>query len=150
MKAQDTEEFIRNVSGQNCKEYVLEKMKAQGNRITNQRRILLDVILDSESSCCKEIYYNAVKKDPSIGIATVYRMVNLLEELGAIQKKNICKLVHETCHEGKIKCRVELEDGSDLELSEKLLAEVLENGLEKRGYIKGKKIREISLIPQNK
>ena len=37
-------------------------------------------------NCCKEIYYEAVKKDPSIGIATVYRMMNLLEEIGAVSR----------------------------------------------------------------
>ena len=39
--------------------------------------------LQEECTCCKEIYFLASKKDPNIGMATVYRMINLLEEIGA-------------------------------------------------------------------
>lgn len=62
------------------KDLVIEKLREQGCRITKQRRMLLDIILEEECSCCKEIYYKAVKIDPSIGTATVYRMINTLEE----------------------------------------------------------------------
>ena len=38
--------------------------------------MLLDIILEDECSSCKEIYYRATKKDPTIGTATVYRIIN--------------------------------------------------------------------------
>ena len=50
-------------------------------------KLLIDIILSDECSCCK-IYYKAVHEDPSIGIATVYRMVKTLEDIGAIDRKN--------------------------------------------------------------
>ena len=53
---------------------------------------LLDIILDEDCSSCKEIYYKAVKRDDSIGIATVYRMVNTLEDIGVISRKNMYKV----------------------------------------------------------
>ena len=68
------------------KEEILREMKRRGKRITEQRKILMDIILENPHNCCKEIYYEAVKKDPSIGIATVYRMMNLLEEIGAVSR----------------------------------------------------------------
>ena len=68
------------------KEEILREMKRRGNRITEQRKILLDIILENPPNCCIEIYYEAVMKDPSIGIATVYRMMNLLEEIGAVSR----------------------------------------------------------------
>lgn len=52
-------------------EVVIEKLRSHGLRITNQRRILIDIILEHDCASCKEIYYLASKKDPSIGIATV-------------------------------------------------------------------------------
>lgn len=67
------------------KEEIIEEMKRRGKRITEQRKILLDIVLKNPHNCCKEIYYEAVKKDPSIGIATVYRMLNMLEEIGSSQ-----------------------------------------------------------------
>ena len=66
------------------KEIVIQRLREQGCRITKQRLMLLDVILNEDCSCCKEIYYRAAEVDPGIGAATVYRMVNLLEEIGAI------------------------------------------------------------------
>ena len=71
---------------------VLRKLKEQGCRITKQRRILLDIILEENCSCCKEIYYKASRIDSSIGAATVYRMVNLLEEAGAISRRNMYRV----------------------------------------------------------
>lgn len=72
-----------------AKERIIQKMKEQGCRITRQRLILLDVILENDCSSCKEIYYRASKRDKSIGAATVYRMFNTLEEIGAVTRKNI-------------------------------------------------------------
>ena len=68
------------------KEMVLQKLREQGCRITKQRKVLLDVILQEECASCKEIYYKVAALDPGIGAATVYRMVNLLEEIGAISR----------------------------------------------------------------
>ena len=53
------------------REEILKKLREQGCRITKQRQLLLDIILQEEYSCCKEIYYKAAKQDSSIGIAAV-------------------------------------------------------------------------------
>lgn len=68
---------------------IIQRLKERGCRITKQRLVLLDIILNENCSCCKEIYYKAVKNDSSIGSATVYRMVNLLEEIGVIRRNNM-------------------------------------------------------------
>ena len=74
------------------KDIIISRLKQQGCRITKQRIMLLDVILEEDCSSCKEIYYRASKKDPSIGTATVYRMINTLEDIGAISRKNMYKI----------------------------------------------------------
>ncbi|MFR5733737.1 MAG: transcriptional repressor [Clostridium sp.] len=51
------------------------------------------------------------KRDPSIGMATVYRMVKTLEEAGLIQRKNMYRIdyagygsrAHGVCMKGKEK-----------------------------------------------
>ena len=68
------------------KENIIEKLRERGCRITKQRQILLDVILKEECSCCKEIYYKAARRDSKIGMATVYRMVSTLEEIGVFSR----------------------------------------------------------------
>ena len=72
-----------------AKEVIIQKMKDSGCRITKQRMILLDIILEEDCSCCKEIYFKASK----IGVATVYRMINSLEEIGVISRKNMFKVM---------------------------------------------------------
>ena len=74
------------------REFIIKKLKEKGFRITRQRRMLLDVILANECSSCKEIFFVASRRDNGIGTATVYRMVNLLEEIGAIDRKNMYRV----------------------------------------------------------
>ena len=75
--------------GMKNSELVIDALRGHGCRITNQRRILIDIILENDCASCKEIYYLASKKDPSIGIATVYRMMRTLEEYGIITRKSM-------------------------------------------------------------
>ena len=74
------------------KQEIIQQLRMRKYRITNQRQMLLDIILEGDCSSSKEIYYKAAKKDPGIGAATVYRMINTLEEIGAINRKNTYKI----------------------------------------------------------
>ena len=74
------------------KGFIIQELKKNGCRITSQRQLLIDIILQDECSCCKEIYYRAAKHDPTIGMATVYRLVKTLEEAGMIQRKNMYRI----------------------------------------------------------
>ena len=74
------------------KDLIVRKLKEHGCRITVQRMLILDIILEGDFSCCKEIYYRAMEQDSKIGTATVYRMINTLEEIGVISRKNMYKV----------------------------------------------------------
>ena len=93
-----------------AKEAIVQKLKASGCRITKQRLMLLDIILEENCSCCKEIYYRASRIDPSIGTATVYRMINKLEEIGAINRRNMYKVACDPDCDLQNACTVELDD----------------------------------------
>lgn len=125
------------------KDLIIQKLKEQGLRITKQRLILLDIILEEDCSCCKEIYYKASQKDNRIGSATVYRMINTLEEIGAISRKNMYKFTGSDVDE-ELECvpccRMELDDGTVLQLSDRKFRQVLTCGLESCGYMTGKRI----------
>ena len=125
------------------KESVLKTLKDKGCRITNQRKVLLDVILDEECTSCKEIYYKAVEIDPNIGAATVYRMVNLLEDIGAISRRNIYKI---SCNLDCVKdnaCTIELDDNMVYHLSRKEWNSVIMKGLKACGYLDNQKVNRI-------
>ena len=66
----------------NKKDQIIEKLKEKGCRITKQRLMLIDIILENDCSSCKEIFYKASRADHRIGVATVYRMINALEDIG--------------------------------------------------------------------
>ncbi|HIQ75676.1 MAG TPA: transcriptional repressor [Candidatus Cottocaccamicrobium excrementipullorum] len=79
------------------KEQVIRELKRRGKRMTKQRLLLLDIILDGRYSCGKEIYYDAIKVDPTIGLATVYRMLATLEEIGIVSRCYQCSLEQDSC-----------------------------------------------------
>ena len=74
------------------KEKIIEELHRQGYRMTDQRRVLIDIIVSGEVGSSKEIYYEAKKKIPGIGMATVHRMISTLEDTGLISMKNRYKL----------------------------------------------------------
>lgn len=124
------------------KEEILNRLREKGCRITKQRSMLIDVILESDCSCCKEVYYIAAKKMPDIGIATIYRMINSLEEIGAIEKKNI----HCVCcnQENAIEnCVVELEDRRRITFNQEMLQQIIQKGMEACGYVDMGKVNRV-------
>ncbi len=80
------------MSLQDKKNYILRELKKGGCRITSQRQVLIDVILRDQCGSCKEICYQAIKEDPTLGLATVYRMVKTMEEAGLIRRKNMYRV----------------------------------------------------------
>lgn len=68
------------------KEDIIREMKHRGKRITQQRETMIDVITTEQCSNVKELYYKVAKIDSGIGLATVYRMLMTLEEIGAIER----------------------------------------------------------------
>ena len=68
------------------KEQVIQEVQKRGKRITGQREMVLDVILEGNWGSCKDVYYEARKRDPKLGMATVYRTVNTLEEIGILTR----------------------------------------------------------------
>ncbi|MEG0641934.1 MAG: Fur family transcriptional regulator [Clostridium sp.] len=67
-----------------------EQMKLQGYKLTPQRRAVLDVVVEHEGKhLSTEEVYDIVKKGcPEIGLATVYRTLQLLEKIGVVCKLN--------------------------------------------------------------
>ncbi|MBM7022979.1 transcriptional repressor [Treponema sp. Marseille-Q4523] len=68
---------------------ILASFRENKMRVTDQRKQLLEIILQNPDLSPKEILYIAHKKDSSIGRATVYRMVHSLQELGYIRRQYV-------------------------------------------------------------
>ena len=129
------------------RELIIQQLKDRGYRITKQRRILLNIILREECSCCKEIYYQAVRQNLQMGTATVYRLINTLEEIGAINRKNMYKIACSEECEMKKACKIEFEDNTVIELTASKWSQVIKSGLETCGYLNNQKIRSVVAAP---
>ena len=64
-----------------------KKCKSQGVRLTDQRKIIADVMSNSnDHPDVDELHKRVNKIDQKISIATVYRTVKLFEEAGIVEK----------------------------------------------------------------
>ncbi|MBM6947640.1 transcriptional repressor [Mordavella massiliensis] len=126
------------------KDAIIERLKENGCRITKQRKILIDIILENDCTSCKDIFYKASREDKKIGVATVYRMINALEEIGAISRKNMYRVAcGEEC-ENEDGCEIILEDDTVFRMPKAKLDQIVQDGARQRGYLSaGKKIAKI-------
>ena len=119
------------------KDEIIERLKENGCRITKQRKILIDIILKNDCASCKEIFYKASQEDKKIGVATVYRMINALEEIGAISRKNMYRIESgENCAGG---CDIVLEDDTVFRMPKEKLDQIVRDGARRCGYLSDRK-----------
>ena len=71
-------------------EEILRVHIARNNlRLTKQREVILNTFLNMESHVsAEELYRETIKKDPTIGLATVYRTINLFCKCGLAQQRD--------------------------------------------------------------
>ena len=146
------------------RDLIVQQLREAGCRITKQRLVVLDIILNGDPSCVKEIYREAIKVDKNIGSATVYRMVNTLEEIGVLNRKNMYQVDCSVCEQHCIDedcdadcpggactaCEtnvvVTLDDDTKLVLNRTQVKELLEAGLHATGRVKdAKKIVRLAM-----
>lgn len=111
-----------------------EELKKKGYKLTPQRRAIVDTIVDSEGKhlTAEEIYDEVKKNCPEIGLATVYRTILLLEEIGIVSRLHLndgCsryELVHsdERHRHHHLVCNI---CNSVIEVEDDLLEELEEN-----------------------
>ncbi|EHM09215.1 Fe2+/Zn2+ uptake regulation protein [Thermanaerovibrio velox DSM 12556] len=67
-------------------EEYLEALKHKGCRRTEQRRLIIETLLESQGEHlnARQIMERVQAKDPSVGFATVYRTLVVLEEMGLV------------------------------------------------------------------
>ena len=75
----------------NTMENLKNKLKESGLKITPQRRAIINILIGHENRhlSSEEIYDLVRENCPEIGLATVYRTMQLLDEIGVISKLNL-------------------------------------------------------------
>ena len=76
-------------------------------------------------------------KRSGFGVATVYRMINALEEIGAISRKNMYRIESgENCEGG---CDIVLEDDTVFRMPKEKLDQIVRDGARRCGYLSDRK-----------
>ena len=66
---------------------IIERCEAKGLRMTEQRRVIAQVLEESDDHPDAEVLYTrACAVDPKISLATVYRTLRLFDEAGILDK----------------------------------------------------------------
>ncbi|OON95748.1 MAG: transcriptional repressor [Epulopiscium sp. Nele67-Bin005] len=67
-----------------------ERLKEKGCKLTTQRRAVLDILISHQGKhlSIEEIYSFVKEEYPEIGLATVYRTVQLFEEMKLVDRLN--------------------------------------------------------------
>jgi len=114
-----------------------EKCKIKGVRLTDQRKIIADIMSNSKDHPdVDELHKRVNKIDKKISIATVYRTVKLFEESGIVEKHDFKggKARYEAAPEEHHDHLIDINSGEIIEFVDKDI-EILQNKVaEKLGY----------------
>lgn len=115
----------------------MEKLQREGYKYTNQREEILRIIMDNKDDhlSCEEVHNIVSKENKDVGIATVYRTLQLFEKLNFVYRINFddgvsryeLNLGTENHHHHHLICT---KCGSVMEVKMDLL-ELLEDNIEK-------------------
>lgn len=122
---------------------VLRKLESSGLRMTVQRRHIIDILTKSQCSSPKELWYEAKQYVPDLGIATVYRLINRLEQIGVLAKARNLGMGQVSPTLGEIKDRF----GQEVVLKNPLdLTDLIRLGLISRGVIGNNNSIELNIV----
>ncbi len=72
------------------KNHLRDAFQAAGRRLTSQRRIVLRVLEENEGHLeAEEVYIQAKARAPTISLATVYRTLAVLKEMGLVEEHRL-------------------------------------------------------------
>ena len=117
--------------------YIENKCKQMGVRLTDQRRVIAQVMSSSEDHPdVDELHQRVNKIDPKISIATVYRTVKLFEEAGIVAKHDFkgTKARYEEAPKEHHDHLIDVNTGEIIEFVNEDIEKLQEKVAEKLGY----------------
>ena len=114
-----------------------ERCKQKGVKLTDQRKLIAQIMSDShDHPNVDELYKRVSKIDSKISIATVYRTVKLFEESGILAKHDFKgrKARYEELNEGHHDHLIDIKSGEIIEFVDNEIEELQKKVAEKYGY----------------
>ncbi len=118
-------------------ETIEQKCLSKGVKLTDQRRVIAQVMSESSDHPDVDELYNRVSKiDPKISIATVYRTVKLFEEAGILTKHDFKggKARYESMIESHHDHLIDVKTGEIIEFVDEEINQLQKKIAEKYGY----------------
>ena len=118
-------------------ETIEEKCISKGVKLTDQRKVIAQVMSESSDHPDVDELYNRVSKiDPKISIATVYRTVKLFEESGILAKHEFKggKARYEPLNESHHDHLIDIKTGEIIEFVDNDIEALQKKVAEKLGY----------------
>ena len=118
-------------------ETIEKKCILKGVKLTDQRKIIAQVMSDSsDHPDVDELYKRVSKIDSKISIATVYRTVKLFEEVGILAKHDFKggKARYEELSEGHHDHLIDIKTGEIIEFVDEDIEKLKKKIAEKYGY----------------
>ena len=132
---------------------MIDRCESSGLRMTEQRRVIVDVLEKSKDHPDVDIIYTRVSKiDKSISIATVYRTVKQFEEAGILQRVDFGdgRARYEDAKREHHDHLIDVKSGTVIEFVNHEIEELQERIAEKLGYeLRGHRL-ELYGVPKTK
>ncbi|WP_026396174.1 Fur family transcriptional regulator [Acetobacterium malicum] len=74
----------------NNKKQIVDALRKRGNKVTPQRLVTIEVLMTfrEQHFSVEELFQGVKQRNPDVGMSTIYRTVQILEEMGLITKRN--------------------------------------------------------------
>lgn len=71
-------------------DYLRDRLRAAGRRVTHQRELILEVLEASHQHLDADALFERVKaRDPGVSLATIYRTLSLFTEMGLVREHRL-------------------------------------------------------------
>ena len=117
---------------------IISKLSEQGYRLTPQRMMVLSAIENSENHIsAEEIYAQVVTKYPHVNISTVYRTLELLQQLGLVTETDLGggRVRYHPADKGRHHHLICQECGAIIDLDESVLSSLKDVLLRKYNFL---------------
>ena len=117
--------------------WIEKKCSEHGLRMTEQRRVIAQVLSDADDHPdAEELYARAAKIDPKISLATVYRTVRLFSDASIIETHDFRdgRARYETADEDHHDHLIDVQSGEVIEFMDEEIEELQKKIAEKLGY----------------
>ena len=125
---------------------------AKGMKMTGQRRVIASVLSEADDHPdVEEVYQRAVKRDPKISIATVYRTVRLFEEADILERHDFGdgRSRYEEASEDHHDHLIDIQSGRVIEFQNKDIEALQEKIAEELGFRLVDHRLELYAVPLN-